>query len=400
MALAACAIGGCGSGGGDGGGRVSIGSDSGPQGDPRLVHGDSGSGGQDQRIPVTRAGVPVAIYRAPVRELEDGMRLRAIANVTLTKCAITDYIPHNRQHTACQGTREYSYDPVEIETRFALVGGASGPDLSGPGKPLGKPLRYRCTTAVHHCTVSQEEEIVLGRGDVGKDPSRYRWVVLEATARAPQARGCKPPTAKGCNVVAVETQKGTAMYWIQADRDVPELDSTPSDRTANTKTLKVLPNNGNKNSVRRVVYSVPLAPGSDVSDLAGRQFEIEAKGRVRERLPQAPDIASYVVLSDSPTGIDGRYLISNSYDPGKTGNAGGNCDRSCEAEAAAAVVTILPCDVAAGRRYVNVVAAASRMAAHPGETVDVLPGGFLEVTHAYPASANASPAGADDSCRR
>ena len=40
-------------------------------------------------------------------------------------------------------------------------------------------------------------------------------------------------------------------------------------------------------------------------------------------------MASYIVLSDSATGIKGRFLISDSYDPGKTGNAGGNCDTSC-----------------------------------------------------------------------
>jgi hypothetical protein len=372
----------------------------GPKGDPALVKGDPASGSQDQRVPITAGGVPTVIYQAPVRELADGMRLRAMATVTLTKCAITDYIPNNRQHTACQGTREYDYDAVEVETSFRLVGGEHAPDLSGPSKPFGKSLRYRCTTAVHHCTISQEEEIALDSGDVGKDPSRYKWIVLEATATAPQASGCKPPTAKGCNVLAVETQKGTAMYWIQADADVPELGDRPRDDTAETKTLKVLPNQSNENKVRRVVYSVELASAGAIDGLRGQQYEIEAKGRVRERLPKAPDIASYIVLSDSQTGIDGRYLISNSYDPGKTGNAGGNCDSSCEAEAAAAVVTILPCDVAAGRRYVNVVAGASRMAAHPGETVEVLPGGFLEVTHAFPASANASPSSESQSCDR
>jgi hypothetical protein len=372
----------------------------GPKGDPALVKGDPASGTQDQRVPITAGGVPTVIYQAPVRELADGMRLRAMATVTLTKCAITDYIPNNRQHTACQGTREYDYDPVEIKTSFRLVGGEREPDLNGPSKPFGKPLRYRCTTAVHHCTISQEEEIVLDQGDVGEDPSRYRWIVLEATATAPQARGCRPPTAKGCNVLAVETQKGTAMYWIQADAGVPELADKPKDDTAETRTLRVLPNKSNKNKVRRVVYSVELASAGAIEGLRGEQYEIEAKSRVRERLPKAPDIASYIVLSDSPTGIDGRFLISNSYDADKTGNAGGNCDRSCEAEAAAAVVTILPCDVAAERRYVNVVAAASRMAARPGETVEVLPGGFLEVTHAFPASANASPSSESQSCDR
>lgn len=325
------------------------------------------------------------------------MRLRAIANVTLTKCAITDYIPHNRQHTACQGTREYRYDPVDIETSFVLVGGGKEPDLSGPSKALGKPLHYRCTTAIHHCTVTQEEEIVLGSGDVS-EASKWKWVVFEARATSPHAAGCKPATAKGCNVLAVETQKGTAMYWVQADSDVPEDGLPAPDRTAATKTLRVLPNKSNKNKVRRVVYSVDLAPGESTGSIEGRQYEVIARGAVRERLPQAPDIASYLVLSDSPTGIKGRFLISDTYDPSKTGNAGGNCDRRCKAEAAAAITTILPCDVDADRHYVNVVSAASRMAAKPGEVVHVLPGGSLEISHVYPASASDNPPGERTDC--
>jgi len=395
-ALLAVAIAGCGEGED---GKVSISSDTGPKGDPALVKGDAASGTQDQRVPITRSGRPTAIYQAPVREIKDGMRLRAIAAVTLTKCAITDYIPNNRGHTACQGTRKYNYDPVDIETSIVLVGGDDKPDLNGPSKQIGETESYRCTTAIHHCTVYQDEEIVLEAGDLdGVDTSQYKWAVLEATASSPKAQGCRPPTAKGCNVLAVETQKGTAMYWIQADEDVPEKELPDPDRTAAVKTLKVLPNKGNKNDVRRVVYSVDLAPGSNAASLEGEQFEIEAEGRIRERLPQAPDLAAYVVFSDSPTDIKGRYLISDSYDPGKTGNAGGNCDRSCTAEAGAAITTVLRCDVTAGRRYVNVVAAASRMAAKPGETVDVLPGGFLEVTHAYPADAGDDPPGARTDC--
>lgn len=374
-------------------------SDTGPKGDPGLVKGDPASGSQNQRVPITNSGTATAIYQAPVRELEDGMRLRAIANVTLTKCEITDYIPNNRGHTSCQGTREYDYDPVEIKTSFALVGGDAKPDLSGPTKPLGKSLSYRCTTAIHHCTVSQEEEVVIDPADLkGSEESKYKWVVWEATATSPKAKGCKPATARGCNVLAVETQKGTAMYWIQADDDVPTSSLPDPDKTAAVKTLKVLPNKSNKNKVRRVVYSVELAPGESIDDLEGEQFELLAKGRIHEQLPQAPDLASYIVLSDSATGIKGRFLISDSYDPGKTGNAGGNCDTSCWAEAAAAITTILPCDVDAGRRYVNAVSAASRMAAKPGETVDVMPGGFLEITHAYPADAGDNPPGQRTDC--
>lgn len=394
-ALVMLAVAGC---GGDDG-KVSISSDTGPKGDPALVKGDRASGAQKQRVPITQSGTPTAIYQAPVRGLEDGMRLRAIANVTLTKCEITDYIPNNRGHTACQGTREYDFDPVEIKTSFALVGGDEKPDLTGPRRELGRSLEYRCTTEVHHCTISQEEEVVLDSGDLdGGDASRFNWVIFEATATSSKAKGCKPPTARGCNVLAVETQKGTAMYWIQADHDVAENPLPAKDQAADVDTLKVLPNQSNKNKVRRVVYSVELAPEDGVDELEGEQFELEAKGRIRERLPQAPDIASYIVLSDSATGIKGRFLISDTYDPDKTGNAGGNCDSSCEAEAAAAITTILPCDVEAGRRYVNVVSAASRMAAKPGESVDILPGGFLEVTQAFPASADYGVSGQRTDC--
>ena len=169
---------------------MSISSDTGPKGDPGLVKGDPASGSQNQRIPITKSGTATAVYRAPVRELTDGMRLRAIANVTLTKCEITDYIPNNRGHTACQGTREYRYDPVEIKTSFALVGGDDKPDLSGPSMTLGKPETYRCTTAIHHCTVSQEGEVVLDASDLGgAESSKYKWVVFEATASSPEAAG-------------------------------------------------------------------------------------------------------------------------------------------------------------------------------------------------------------------
>jgi hypothetical protein len=239
--------------------------------------------------------------------------------------------------------------------------------------------------------------MVLGAGDLS-GASKWRWIVFEAQATSPRAAACRPATARGCNVLAVETQKGTAMYWVQADSDVPEDNLPDPDRTAAVKTLKVLPNKSNKNKVRRVVYSVDLASGESTDSIEGRQYELLAGGAIRERLPQAPDIASYVVLSDSPTGIKGRFLISDTYDPSKTGNAGGNCDSRCKAEAAAAVTTILPCDVAADRHYVTVVSAASRMAAKPGEVVHVLPGGSLEITHAYPAGASDNPPGGRTDC--
>ena len=371
----------------DTGSQVSIYTDTGPKGAADLVSGDAASGTQNQRIPITKEGVPTVVYELPVRELEQGQHLRAIASVTLTKCAITDYMPNARAHTACQGTREYSYDPVQIESRFRIVGGGSSPDLSGEGQDLGPTKRTTCTTAIHHCSISVNFEQSFERAKVkqGLDADDASYVIFEVTATSPQAKGCSPPTAKGCNVLAVETQKGQAMYWVQADASVPAPKDPPIDEKPRERTLDVLIDRGNKNGVREVVYSQELEPGKDLSSLQGWQFEIDSLLRIEERLPQAPDIAGYLVLGDSPSAIKGRYLISSTYDDGKTGNEGGNCDSSCRQFRPAVATALLPCDVSAGRRYVNLVADASRARAKKGEKVQVAKGGYLEITRTYTA---------------
>lgn len=382
VALAAL-VAGC--GGDDDDGSVSIYADTGPKGDPALVKGDPQSGTQDQRVAITRSGTPTAIYQEPVRELTDGMHLRAIASVTLTKCAITDYLPNQRAHTACQGTRRYTWDPVKVVSRFRLVGGDSAPDLTGPGIDLGQPRTTTCTTAIHHCSIAQDYEIDYDPRKVkgSLKASDVRWIVFEVTASAPKAAKCAKPAPSKCNVLAVETQKGQAMYWVQSDAALPETPSLPSDHKANADHLDVVTNHGNKNAVRKVVYSAEMGPGEPIGDIVGRQVEVDSLLKIEERLPQAPDIAGYLVLADSPTSIHGRYLISDSYDPGKTGNDGGNCDRTCKQARPAVATVIQQCDVDDGRRYLNLVADASRAAAKKGETVKVLPGGYLEVTRGY-----------------
>lgn len=390
-ALIAFAFGGCGGEGGEGddsGDQVSIYTDTGPTGAHDLVAGDPASGPEDQRIPITTEGVPTVVYQLPVRALHEGMHLRAIASVTLTKCAITDYVPNQRAHTACQGTRRYSYDPVRIESRFRIVGGGSAPDITGEGQDLGPTKTTTCTTAIHHCSISQnlEQDVRRSRLKQGLDPSDARYVIFEVTASSPHAKGCRPPRASSCNVLAVETQKGQAMYWVQADASVPAPANPPIDEKPATPTLDVLTGHGDKNDVRRVVYSQELEPGRDLSSLAGWQFEIDSMLHVSEHVPQAPDIAGYLVLADSPTSIKGRYLISSSYDDGKTGNDGGNCDAHCRQFRPAVATAILDCDVSAGRRYVNLVADASRARARRGERVEIVRGGYLQITRTYTAA--------------
>lgn len=375
---------GCGSGGdSDTGSQVSIYTDTGPEGATTLVKGDSASGSQNQRVPITEEGVPTVVYRLPVRELSEGQHLRAIASVTLTKCAITDYIPNQRANTACQGTRKYTYDPVKVESRFRIV----GEDLTGVGQDLGPTKTTTCTTAIHHCSISLNFEQVFAERKVkqGLDPANAKYIVFEVTASSPKAKGCRPPSASSCNVLAVETQKGQAMYWVQADASVPSPHNPPIDEKPAKDTLDVLTGHGEKNHVRQVVYSQELKPGKDISVLEGWQFEVDSMLRIEESLPQAPDIAGYLVLADSPTSIKGRYLISSTYDDGKSGNDGGNCDTSCRQFRPAVATAILDCDVSAGRRYVNLVADASRAAAKKGEKVQVAKGGYLEITRTFTA---------------
>lgn len=388
LASLALVVSGCGgSSDDDTGNQVSIYTDTGPVGAADLVKGDSASGSQNQRIPITREGVPIAVYKLPVRKLREGQHLRAIASVTLTKCAITDYIPNQRANTACQGTRKYTYDPVTIESSFRIVGGGSAPDVTGVGQDLGPTKTTTCTTAIHHCSISLNAEQVFSDSKVkqGLDPHDASYVIFEVSASSPRAKGCKPPKATDCNVLAVETQKGQAMYWVQADESVPSPKNPPIDEKPSRKTLDVLTDHGDKNGVREVVYSQELEPGEDISSLEGWQFEIDSILRIEEHLPQAPDIAGYLVLADGPTSIKGRYLISSTYDDAKTGNDGGNCDGSCRQFRPAVATSILDCDVSAGRRYVNLVADASRAAARKGEKVQVAKGGYLEITRTYTA---------------
>ena len=186
-------------------------------------------------------------------------------------------------------------------------------------------------------------------------------------------------------------------YWVQSDASLPETPFLPHDRTPDVKTLDVLTNHGDKNDARRVVFSAKMGPGEPIDDIVGRQVEIDSMLKVSEHVPQAPDIAGYLVLADSPTSIHGRYLLSDSYDSGKTGNDGGNCDTRCTQARPAVATSIQQCDVDAGRRYLNLVADASRAAARKGEKVEVI-GGFLEVTRGYLAENSIDTGAGDRGC--
>ena len=362
--------------------RVAIEVDGTAKGDPRLLGGPSGDL-QQQRVAITPTGVPTAIFAARLDDLAAGDQLRALSTVTVTKCHKTDYEPAQRAHTGCQYTKRYAYDPVEVETRFRLVG-ASGnrPDLDSTGVRLGAPNELSCTDLRHHCTVINLGESTL---DESVTDDELEWVVLEMTARSPKASSCEPRKPADCEVLAVEVQKGTAMYVVDVRGDVPQPANLPRDTGEDLAELEVIDDEtqGNARSAgRRVVYSIPLSKKGEEKSLLGDQFEVGALLRVEsEDKAFAPLITSYIVLSNRREGTTGRYLVSDSYSPARTGNTGQNCAGRCAYLRGAAATVVLPCDVRAGRRFVNLVAGAARDVAPPGEKVRVLKGGMRVVRY-------------------
>ena len=145
------------------------------------------------------------------------------------------------------------------------------------------------------------------------------WVVYEATATSPKAKRLQAGDGRGAATCSrSRPRRAPRCTGSRPTATCPSVQPARPDTTAAGKTLQVLPNRSNKNDVRRVVYSVELAPGESIDDLEGEQMRSSAKradpreaaaGARRRQLPRA---------QRRPTGIKGRYLISDSYDPGKT----------------------------------------------------------------------------------
>jgi hypothetical protein len=373
--------------------RVAIAVDGSAKGDPRLLGGPA-SDAQQQRVAITPDGVPTAVYAVHLDGLAAGDDIRALSTVTVTKCQQTDYDPRQRSHTGCQYTKHYDYNPVETETRFRLVGDDGGaPDLAGGGVELGTPNEVSCTNLKHHCTVINIAEEELEDAAIDDD---LEWVVLEMSATSPQASSCEPRRAADCEVLAVEVQKGTAMYVVDVRGDPPQPDDLPGDRSENGSQIPVVDDEVEGNSRqagRQVVYSIPLSSKREIKGLLGDQFVVGALLRVgSETRAYSPLVTSYLVLASRSDGVTGRYLVSDSYSPERTGNTGENCSGKCAYVRGAAATTILPCDVRAGRRFVNLVAGAARDVAPPGRTVRILDGG-MRIVRYYESDVSAGSGG-------
>jgi hypothetical protein len=385
-ATAAAGLGGCG-GDDEDGGEVLIKAAAPPLGDRALGSSPPGSGSYN-RVAITPKGRPVAAYAIRLQDLSPGMVVGGRSSITVTKCHHTDYEPTNRAATGCQDTRRYLFNPVEVTTQLTLVPDRNGrPDLSDSGVALEDPKTTRCTDLEHHCVPVNFASKELGSGDLGAGEDR--WLILKLEARSPKAVPCGARTApRQCNVLAVETQKHTAMYGVAATGSFSSLaNDVPADQTANVARLPTVDDNAARDPARRVVYSVELAEKADVDRLLGDQLIVHGRVSVAESQPLAPLVSGYLVFTDSPERIDGRYLSSDTYDQARRGDTGENCSGRCTYLKPAAATRIARCDVNADRRFVNLVVDSVRDVARPGASIKVLDGGSLEVLD-FPSTAD------------
>jgi hypothetical protein len=381
---AAQALAGC--GGDDGGGALAVKADRPPVGDPALGSSSRSSG--PDRIPITRNGRPVAVYAIKLRDLSEGTYVGGGSSLTVTKCHHTDYDPTQRASTGCVGTRRYRYNPVEVTTQLLLVGDRNGrPDLSDSGIALEDPQTIRCTDLQHHCVPVNIASKQLSSDDVSGGGDR--WLILKLAAKSPHATRCdREAKARQCNVLALETQKYTAMYGATSGEAFTALaEKPPADTSANVTRLRTVDDNEPRGPSERVVYSVELAEKGELRGLLGNQLIAEGNLKVSESERFPPLVSGYLVLADSPRRISGRYLSSDTYDAARRGDTGGNCSRRCAYVKPGVATRIARCDVKAGRRYVNLVAYSVRDAARRGESVRVEEGGSLEVLN-FPSDAD------------
>jgi hypothetical protein len=383
LGASALALAGC--GGDESGGEVVVKADAPPVGD-RALGSSSNSSGAD-RIPITRNGRPVAVYAIKLQDLSAGTFVGGGSSLTVTKCHHTDYDPTSRESTGCVNTRRYRYNPVEVTTQLLLVGDRKGgPDLSDSGVPLEDPQTISCTNLQHHCVPVNIASKQLSSGDV--DGGEDRWLILKLEAKSPRAARCdQGASAHDCNVLALETQKYTAMYGATgSDAFTTIAEKPPADTSENVNRLPTVDDNAPRGPSEEVVYSIELAEKGEIRDLLGNQLIAQGKLPVSESERLPPLVSGYLVLSDSPKRIAGRYLSSDTYDAARRGDTGENCSRSCTYVKPGAATRIAKCDVEAGRRYVNLVAYSVRDAAKRGESVQVDNGGSLEVLN-FPSDA-------------
>jgi hypothetical protein len=364
--------------------HVSIAVDRSIQGDQRLLAGPQNDL-QRQRVAITPKGVPTPLFAVRARDLDEHVQLRAVSTVTVTKCQHTDYYPEERAHTGCQYTKRYDYTPIRITTALRAVPDANGePDLSARGIPVGRPKRSKCNNLKHHCTVLNLGRARLDSQDLKHGPE---WVVLEMTARHPQASRCKSLQAARCEVLAVEVQKGQALYVASVNRSVPQPARLARETRELVRELDVVDNIGDgtgRKSERRVIYSIRLSRDGRIERLAGDQLEVGAQVSVVSAFRRiAPLVTTYFVLSNSRDGTTGRYLESDSYSAARSGNAGQNCEGVCRFVRSSMATPILPCDVKAGRRYLNLVAGAARDSASSGNRTVTVGHGEMRVIRYY-----------------
>lgn len=358
-------------------------SSGGALGDPDLFNAQVGL--DNRRIAITPNGKKTNVFAEEIN-VSPGDIIRVRTDQMLTKCHNTDYNPPDGKRSGCEGTHQYAFSPVSIKGRILLTNGrrmTTGVEFSNSAGSTS------CNDTEHHCVLTAQDSYTVQPGDVPAGGAS-RWVVLQVEASNSNARLCTAgQRPNGCDVLDVETLAGRmAVTRLSEAVESDQLEDSSSRRVTE---LEVANTDAERLPKRRVVYSLKLNDGQGISSLVGDQFEVEGKLRVDENRPYHPLISSYLILAASPNetkagtrASDARFISFNN---------GENCEGTCTFIKPGGVETITDCDVAKGRRYLNLVAGAVRTIPQAnGDKVDVLNSGYLRTERHYDGDVGPSPA--------
>jgi hypothetical protein len=330
---------------------------------------------QNRRMAILKPSAPnreVLIFWKELADLQQGESFVARMEFTVSRCRNTDYNPPDGQSSGCENTPSYNYNP-EVHFKLILAEESSTAGVPQKSGTVLSQDQITCTFDKHHCIPYTSAGRTITSTDVppgGAD----RYVAVVAWATDPDAKACvNPAPPVDCHVVALDNnnngQSGGELNVIRnSTTGIPSDLKTDPDPNANQ--LQVATSDNQNNAYREVIRSITLA--NTASTLLGDQVGVRAIVAVNSSLnyQTPPLIKSYLVFADSASEVDGREL---GYRNGE------NCDGDCFISKQSVVTTVTSCDVAAGRRFVNLVSVAQRSTGSNQDNVNVKnTGGFLE----------------------
>lgn len=334
-------------------GELIVRSDDQEKGDPAL-----GS----ERIRITPKGLWTRVFWVKLEGLNRSEVILSRVNIQLTWCRPSDRVAS--VGSSCAGTAHYDFSPT-VEWKLLLARGQSGGEPALSGTPIGRTHRMVCTATIHHCV-----PVAFGELEVGPSDEGDRYVVLAVRAYNEQARTCRRATPRNCDVLQLSHDEGRlGVVRESGERLTPHLRRNSSERAAQ---LRVAETGNQKGNYAQVVYSEEFDAPGPVLVKARLDASFDAS------YPVPPLVAKSLVIADSPDATSGATIEPQN---------GENCQGRCAYLQPGVVPCISEQDIAAGRRYLNLVAFSSRESAFasPKQRVSINGGGYL-ATQQYDAS--------------